>query len=108
MRPMTYDELIAYYGTQKKAADALGVEQPSVSDWRSKGIPLPRQAQYELLTDGVLKADLPVPKKRVAAAKRSDRRSGLPERRDPPCGGRRESNHVDTQLDLIDPDKGSD
>lgn len=105
---MTYDELIAHYGTQKRAADALGIEQPSVAEWKVKGVPLPRQAQYELLTDGALKADLPVPKRRVAALKRADRRSGLPERRNPPCGGRRESNHVSTQIDLIDPEKGSD
>lgn len=61
---MTYDELIHYYGTQKAAGEALGafgpgeaVKQSSVAEWKEKGIPAPRQAQYELLTDGALKAE---------------------------------------------------
>lgn len=62
-RAVTYDQLIAYYGTQKAAGDALkvfdgvGVTQPSVAEWKEKGIPAPRQAQYELLTRGDLVAD---------------------------------------------------
>lgn len=60
---VTYDQLIAFYGTQKAAGDALrvfdgvGVTQPSVAEWKEKGIPAPRQAQYELLTRGDLVAD---------------------------------------------------
>jgi len=38
---VTYEELIAYYGTQKAAADALGLSQPSLDGWK-KGIPPPR------------------------------------------------------------------
>lgn len=60
---MTYDELIAHYKTQKAAGDAIGISQPSVADWKEKGIPLPRQAQYELASEGALKADRPVPAK---------------------------------------------
>lgn len=56
---MTYDELIAFYGTQKGAADAIGVTQPSVAEWKTGGIPLPRQAQYELDSDGKLVAERP-------------------------------------------------
>lgn len=61
---MTFSELIAHYGTQKAAGEALGafgpgqgVKQSSVAEWGEKGIPPPRQAQYEILTDGKLKAD---------------------------------------------------
>ena len=59
---MTYDELIEFYGTQKAAAEALGLSQPSLSEWKDKGIPPPRQAQYELLTKGKLKAERPITK----------------------------------------------
>lgn len=61
---MTYEDLISFYGTQKAAGEALGafgsdqvVKQPSVAEWKEKGIPAPRQAQYEVLTNGALKAD---------------------------------------------------
>jgi hypothetical protein len=65
---MTYDELIDYYGTQRAAGDALkeldhkGVSQPSVAEWKDNGIPPPRQAQYEILTGGKLKAERPEPR----------------------------------------------
>lgn len=61
--PMTYDELIEHYKTQREAGEALkvfdgiGVSQPSVAEWKEKGIPGPRQAQYEIVTKGKLKAD---------------------------------------------------
>lgn len=61
---MTYEQLLDYYGTQKAAGEALGafgpgeaVKQSSVAEWKEKGIPAPRQAQYEILTRGELKAD---------------------------------------------------
>jgi len=60
---VTYDELIEHYGTQRAAGEALkvfdgvGVSQPSVAEWKEKGIPAPRQAQYELLTKGKLKSE---------------------------------------------------
>jgi hypothetical protein len=61
---MTYEQLIAHYGTQKEAGLALkafgegeAVKQSSVAEWKEKGIPAPRQAQYEILTGGSLKAD---------------------------------------------------
>lgn len=66
LNEMTYDELIAHYGSQKAAGEALsafgpgeGVKQSSVAEWKREGIPAPRQAQYQVLTGGVLKADLP-------------------------------------------------
>jgi hypothetical protein len=61
---MTYDDLIHYYGTQKAAGEALGafgpdeaVKQSSVAEWKEKGIPAPRQAQYEVITNGDLRAE---------------------------------------------------
>lgn len=57
---MSYDELIAHYGTQAAAARAIGVKPPSVDEWKEKGIPLPRQAQYELESNGKLIAERPV------------------------------------------------
>jgi hypothetical protein len=57
---MTYAELIAHYGSQVAAARALDIKPPSVAEWKDAGIPLPRQAQYELLTEGALKADRPI------------------------------------------------
>lgn len=56
---MTFGQLVTYYGSQAAAARALGIEPPSVNEWKDKGIPLPRQAQYELLTRGKLRADRP-------------------------------------------------
>ena len=61
---MTHEELIEHYGTQRAAGDALkafgpneGVSQSSVAEWKESGIPAPRQAQYEILTKGRLRAD---------------------------------------------------
>jgi DNA-binding transcriptional regulator YdaS (Cro superfamily) len=59
---VTYEQLIEHYGTQRAAADALGLQPPSVCVWQTTGIPPPRQAQYELLTKGKLKADRPIAK----------------------------------------------
>lgn len=54
---MTYDDVIKHFGTQTKAADALGLSQPSVSEWQQRGIPFLRQLHIEKLTKGKLKAD---------------------------------------------------
>lgn len=56
---MNYEDLIRHYGSQAAAARALGIKPPSVAEWKEDGIPLPRQAQYEILTDGKLKAERP-------------------------------------------------
>ncbi len=67
-KSMTFDQLIDYYGTQKAAGAALGqlgegegdgLAQGSVAEWKDKGIPPPRQAQYEIITRGKLRADRP-------------------------------------------------
>ncbi len=53
---MKKKQVIDYFGTQQKAADALGLEQPSVANWRDP-LPALRQLQYEMVTGGKLKAD---------------------------------------------------
>jgi hypothetical protein len=63
---VTYVDLIEHYGTQKAAADAIGIKAPSVAEWKEKGIPLPRQAQYEIVTDGALTAERPTPQQAAA------------------------------------------
>lgn len=63
---MSYEDLIQHYGTQAAAARAIGLKPPSLAEWKVKGIPLPRQAQYELDTDGALKADRPDAEERAA------------------------------------------
>lgn len=54
---MKKSEIIAYYGTQKKAASAIGIEQPSVAGWKEDSVPHLRQLQYEMQTGGKLVAD---------------------------------------------------
>lgn len=62
---MTYEQLISHYKTQDAAGKALGTitgkkaAQSTVATWRVRGIPLPVQAQYEVITRGKLKADRP-------------------------------------------------
>lgn len=56
---MELHQVVAYYGTQTKAAIALGVTQGSISAWGRAGIPIPRQFQIEVMTGGALKATRP-------------------------------------------------
>jgi hypothetical protein len=56
---MTPQQLIAHYGTQVAAAEALGTRQSTVSDWCRKGwIPVARQILIETATRGELRANL--------------------------------------------------
>ncbi len=66
---MTYDDVIEHFGTQAKAADALGLTQSSISDWKRVGITNLRQLHIEAVTKGRLKADPEAkkPERRVAA-----------------------------------------
>lgn len=54
---MTYDDVIKHFGTQTKAAEALGLSQSSISDWKRVGITHLRQLHIEAVTRGKLKAD---------------------------------------------------
>lgn len=57
---MTPQDAIKYFGTQTKLATALGIYQSSVAEWVGNGaIPLTRQYQIQLATNGALQADVP-------------------------------------------------
>ncbi len=54
---MKFDELIAHFGSQVAAADALGVTQPTLSNWKTRGrIPHLQQLRIEHHTGGKLRA----------------------------------------------------
>jgi len=55
---MTPHDVIFHYGTQAAAAEALGLKQPSVSDWVRAGyVPWLRQLDIERMTGGALRAN---------------------------------------------------
>lgn len=57
---MTYKELIKHYGTPAAAAAARKLDRQIVHGWKTRGrIPLDQQVEYEIATEGQLKADLP-------------------------------------------------
>ena len=53
---MTYEETLLHFGTQVRIAAALGISQPTVSQWGGV-IPDAYQYQLEVITDGKLKVD---------------------------------------------------
>lgn len=62
---MTYEQLVNHYGTQAAVGEAIRLlegkplAQSTVAGWKEEGVPPPRQAQYEVITRGKLKADRP-------------------------------------------------
>ena len=52
---MKKQDAVNYFGTQAALARALGIGKASVNQWVE--IPLDRQCQIEIVTDGALKAD---------------------------------------------------
>lgn len=61
---MKIDQAIKHFGSQVALADALGVQQPAVSMWKSRGkIPQLQQIRIEHLTKGKLKAQPLLPAK---------------------------------------------
>ena len=55
---MTFTQLKKYYGTYINAANAIGVCQPTISNWIARGlIPLLQQYRYQVVTNGALKVD---------------------------------------------------
>ena len=58
MRAMTLDQAVEHFGSQTALAKALGIEPPSVSEWKANGkIPSVRQFQIQVVTAGLLQAD---------------------------------------------------
>ena len=57
---MTYDDLIAHYGTPAAAAAARNIDRQRVHGWKKRDrIPTDDQIEYEVATKGALKADIP-------------------------------------------------
>lgn len=57
---MSPQNLLDHYKTQAAIAKAAGIKQPSVAEWFANDeVPLTRQFQFEVLTDGALRADRP-------------------------------------------------
>jgi len=52
---MKKQDAVSYFGSQAALARALGIGKASVGQWRD--VPLDRQCQIEIITDGKLKAD---------------------------------------------------
>jgi DNA-binding transcriptional regulator YdaS (Cro superfamily) len=54
---MKFNQLIDHFGSQVAAADALGVTQPTLSNWKKRGrIPHLQQLRIEHVTRGKLRA----------------------------------------------------
>jgi hypothetical protein len=53
---MNFDQVISHFGTQQKTANALGLSQSSIAEWKKNGIPEGRQFQIQVITGGALRA----------------------------------------------------
>lgn len=55
---MTTSQVIGFFGSRLKAANALGISSESIRKWLVNGrIPYGRQCEIEILTKGALKAE---------------------------------------------------
>lgn len=61
---MTPHQAIAFFGSQEKVAQALGIGQSAVSQWvvKRESIPPLSQLRLEEVTRGALKADPDIPR----------------------------------------------
>ena len=57
---ITVDCLVEHYGLDNdtQLSKRINLNKASISKWRKKGIPQERQAVFEIITKGKLKADL--------------------------------------------------
>ena len=54
---MKLSEVFAHFGSQAETARKLGINRASITEWvKNQRIPIKRQWQIELITDGRLKA----------------------------------------------------
>jgi DNA-binding transcriptional regulator YdaS (Cro superfamily) len=66
---MNYADILDHFKTQVAAAQALGINQSNLSDWKGRGaIPPLRQLELEALTAGKLRAGPECDRFRVPAA----------------------------------------
>lgn len=56
MKLEPYEKVIAYFGSQVKAAKALGISPAAIAQWKGKAIPPRRAIQIEALSQGKIKA----------------------------------------------------
>jgi hypothetical protein len=63
---MKTSDAISHFKTKAALAAALGIKAPSIYDWGDE-VPIGRQFQIELITDGALKATRPVQAEKAAA-----------------------------------------
>jgi hypothetical protein len=69
---VTYDQLIAHYGTMAEAGAAIQLSRQAVYAWRARGVvPLDKQLDYEVATNGALRADIPEETRKVLARKKA-------------------------------------
>lgn len=54
---MTYAQVIQHFGSQIKAAAALGLTRQAISLWKTHGIKADRQKFIAVMTRGKLKAE---------------------------------------------------
>jgi hypothetical protein len=55
---MKKSDVIKHFGTLRAVAQAVGVTEGAVGQWK-EDLPIARQAHIEILTSGALKADVP-------------------------------------------------
>jgi DNA-binding transcriptional regulator YdaS (Cro superfamily) len=64
---MKIEQVIKHFGSQCAVAEALGVQQPTISNWKSRGsIPYLQQLRIEHATKGKLKAEAHILKRKVS------------------------------------------
>lgn len=64
---MKIDSVIKHFGSQVLVANALGVTQPTISNWKSRGsIPHLQQLRIEHATAGKLKASSKILPRKVS------------------------------------------
>lgn len=69
MTAMKPNDALHHFGSVSAIASVCGCEQPSVSEWFSRGkIPDGRQYQIQIATNGALKADLPADRRKKKKA----------------------------------------
>jgi len=56
---MKVNDVAKYFGNKSKLASALGLTRAAVTSWGEESIPIHRQMQIQILTNGRFKATLP-------------------------------------------------
>jgi DNA-binding transcriptional regulator YdaS (Cro superfamily) len=68
---MNFQDLVDFFGSQVAAAQALGVTQPTLSNWKARGrIPHLQQLRIEHATKGKLRASSEILPEQVRITRR--------------------------------------